>query len=288
MNSNDLKIFAAAAELGSFTKAAEETFTVQSNVTARIKSLEQEFDTELFTKSGRKAVLTDSGRILLGFAKQMELLIENAKAAVKNGDDIGGKLRIGCIETTMALKAPSIINNFSELYPKVDLEFSSANVSVLIRNVLEQNLDAAYIAGPVHLKGLKQVKIAEEDLVLVSSKDSGTITELLKQPELKVVVFDQGCFFRARLEAWLTAKGIAQYKLTVVNSIEGIINFVEAGLGLSILPSDVVNHYYKNRDLKTYPLQKELGRMTTLLVYRDDVEIKNSLQAYIDQSFNLI
>ena len=62
MNTNDLKIFEAVAASGSFTKAAAAMFTVQSNVTARIKNLEEEFGTELFTRTSRKVELTPAGR----------------------------------------------------------------------------------------------------------------------------------------------------------------------------------------------------------------------------------
>lgn len=283
MNSNDLKIFMAAAELGSFTKAAEETFTVQSNVTARIKSLEEEFGADLFKRIGRKVTLTESGITFLRYAKKIECLIENAKSDMQNGENIGGTLRIGCIETTMALKVPEIIKNFDKLYPQVELEFHSAHASTLVKNVLDYKLDAAYVAAPVHISGLKQIKIREEQLVVIAGKNNGKITDLLKSEELKIVVFEQGCFFRSRLEAWLTSKGVSKYRLTVVNSIEAIVNFVEAGLGISILPSEVINNYYKSRELQSFPLNKELGTMTTLLIYREDVEMTKALRSYIDQ-----
>ena len=287
MNSNDLKIFLAAAELGSFTKAADDTFTVQSNVTARIKSLEEEFGAELFKRSGRRVVLTDAGRTLISYARKIGHLIENAKDDIQKGDNVGGVLRIGCIETTMALKAPEIIKDFGLGYPEVELEFHSSDVSTLIKKVLDHKLDAAYVAAPIHTAGLKQLKICDEELVIIASEKNETITEMLRSDDLKIIVFEEGCFFRSRLEAWLTFQGISQYKLTIVNSIEGIVNFVEAGLGISIMPAEVIRRYYQNRRLQTLSLNKELGTMTTLLVYRDDIDVKNSLKAYIGQSFTL-
>lgn len=287
MNSNDLKIFLAAAELGSFTKAADDTFTVQSNVTARIKSLEEEFGAELFKRSGRRVVLTDAGRTLVSYARKIGHLIENAKDDIQKGDNVGGILRIGCIETTMALKAPEIIKDFGLSYPEVELEFHSSDVSTLIRKVLDHKLDAAYVAAPIHIAGLKQLKICDEELVVIAPEKNETITEMLRSDDLKIIVFEEGCFFRSRLEAWLTFKSISQYKLTVVNSIEGIVNFVEAGLGISIMPAEVIRRYYQSRRLQTLSLNKELGTMTTLLVYRDDIDVKNSLKAYISQSFTL-
>ncbi|MFH7015567.1 LysR family transcriptional regulator [Flavobacterium sp. FlaQc-47] len=283
MNSNDLKIFEAAAELGSFTKAAEATFTVQSNVTARIKSLEEEFGAELFKRVSRKVVLTEAGETLLKYAKKISHLMDDAKSDIQNVDKVGGTIKIGCIETTMALKVPEIIKSFGELYPAVELEFISAVLPTLIRDVLDYKLDAAFVAAPINIPGLEQLIVRDEQLVIVTAGNVTRLTEILKQDPLKIVVFGQGCFFRARLETWLGSKGILRYKSTILNSIEGIINFVEAGLGISILPEEVVNLYYGSRNIKTFPVSKELATMTTLLIYRNDELPSKALKAFLEE-----
>lgn len=283
MNSNDLKIFEVAATLGSFTKAAEATFTVQSNVTARIKSLEEEFGAALFRRVSRKVVLTEAGETLLQYAKKIGRLLDDAKSDIQSADRIGGTIRIGCIETTMALKVPEIISSFGELYPNVELEFHSSMLSVLIQDVLSYKLDAAFVAAPINIPGLQQLVVHYEELVVIAGGSVEKLSVVLKQDPLKIVVFEQGCFFRARLETWLSLKGIIRCKSTVLNSIEGIINFVEAGLGISILPAEVVKLYYSNRNIKTFPVSKELGTMTTLLIYRNDELPSKALNVFLNQ-----
>jgi len=286
MNSNDLKIFEAAATLGSFTKAAEATFTVQSNVTARIKNLEDEFGAELFRRVSRKVVLTEAGETLLQYAKKIGRLLDDAKSDIQSADKIGGTIRIGCIETTMALKVPEIIKGFTELYPNVELEFYSSTLSALINDVVSYKLDAAFVTAPINIPGLQQLIVRDEQLVIIAGGDVDKLSVVLKQEPLKIIVFEQGCFFRARLETWLGSKGILRYKSTVLNSIEGIINFVEAGLGITILPAEVVDQYYSNRNIKTFPVTKELAAMTTLLIYRNDEEPSKALNVFLDQYRN--
>ncbi|MDX6183932.1 LysR family transcriptional regulator [Flavobacterium sp. Fl-77] len=286
MNSNDLKIFEAAATLGSFTKAADATFTVQSNVTARIKNLEDEFGAELFRRVSRKVVLTEAGETLLQYAKKIGRLLEDAKSDIQSADKIGGTIRIGCIETTMALKVPEIIKGFAALYPNVELEFYSSMLSALISDVISYKLDAAFVAAPINILGLQQLIVRDEQLVIIAGGDVDKLSVVLKQEPLKIVVFEQGCFFRARLETWLGSKGILRYKSTVLNSIEGIINFVEAGLGISILPAEVVEQYYSNRNIKTFPVTKELATMTTVLIYRNDEAPSKALNVFLDQYRN--
>jgi len=282
MNTNDLKIFEAVAQSGSFTKAADLMFTVQSNVTARIKSLEEEFDTKLFSRTSRKVDLTEEGKILMHYAKQIQHLVQEAKNEIKSSDIVTGHLAIGCMETTMALKAPEILLSFAQKYPNIELEFKSEDRDVLISDVLNYKLDAAFVSAPLNTNGLKQIKIKEEQLVILASSKQPSLNKLVTQEPLKSIVFDNGCIFRERLESWFTHKGVHNYKSIELNSIEGIINFVEAGLGISLLPEEIISQYYQNRKICTYPLSKQLGTMTTLLVYRKDKAPSKALQSFID------
>jgi DNA-binding transcriptional LysR family regulator len=282
MNTNDLKIFEAVAANGSFTKAAAAMFTVQSNVTARIKNLEDEFGTELFTRTSRKVELTPGGQTLMQYCKQIGHLVEEAKNNIQNSNKVNGNLKIGCIETTMALKVPEILNRFEEDYPEVELEFKSDMRNDLINDVLNYKLDAAFVSAPVNVNGLEHINIKEEQLVILTASNGAKLTELLLKQPLKIIVFDEGCIFRARLESWLSSRGIVRYKSIVLNSIEGIINFVEAGLGISLLPEEVISRYYSGRNLTTHSLSRQLGTMNTILVFRKEVQQSKALKAFIN------
>ena len=282
MNINDLKIFESVALSGSFTKAATAMFTVQSNVSARIKNLEEEFGTELFSRSSRKVVLTSAGQILLQYCKQISNLVEEAKSNINSCGKVSGKLMIGCIETTMAFKVPDILNQFEEMYPDVQLEFKSELRNSLIDDVLNYSLDAAFVSAPLNSKQLDQIKVKEEQLVIISSSNGPELEKLLRNNPIKIVVFGEGCVFRARLESWLSSKGIVHYKSTVLNSIEGIINFVEAGLGISLLPEEVVAKYYSGRKITNYGISKQLGTMNTVLIFRKEELQSKALKAFIE------
>lgn len=282
MNTNDLKIFEAVATNGSFTKAAEAMYTVQSNVTARIKNLEEEFGADLFTRTSRKVALTSAGETLMQYSKKIAHLMQEAKKDIKKFSQVSGNLKIGCIETTMAFKVPDILNRFTEAYPDVDLEFKSQMRSDLINDVINYKLDAAFVSAPINSPELEQLHIKEEQLVIIAPAHGPELKELLMAQPLKIIVFDQGCVFRARLEAWLNAKGIIQYKSIILNSLEGIINFVEAGLGISILPAELIEQYYQGRKLKTHMLNKELGTMSTVLIYRKNVPQSGALKAFVE------
>lgn len=282
MNTNDFKIFEAVAAHGSFTKAAEATFTVQSNVTARIKSLEEEFQVSLFNRTSRRVELTAAGETLMHYCKQIGQLIEEAKRELSGTEQLIGHLKIGCIETTMALKVPGLMKKFNQEYPDIELEFKSAMSPDLIQDVMNYKLDAAFITTPVTLPDLEQKLIKKEQLVIVCSDQYTGLNEIVNDHQLSIIVFEQGCVYRSRLESWLSYQGIINYKSTVVNSLEGIINFVEAGLAITILPLELIEQYYPNRKLKTFSIGKELGNATTLMIYRKNRKQDRVLKAFTE------
>ncbi|MCE7054174.1 LysR family transcriptional regulator [Algoriphagus sp. AGSA1] len=281
MNLNDLKLFEAVALQGNFTKAAESMFTVQSNVTARIKILEKEFGARLFLRTSRKVELTPAGRTLLQYAKQIDNLVEAAKLEIGEGGVVKGQIKIGFIETTMALKGPELVKELADKFPHIDLDFTSAMPDRLINDVLNQRLDAAFIPAPHSIAGLEEIHIMDENIVAVTPMSFNSLDELLNQSLVKTIVYDQGCFFRTRLEAWLVSNNILNYHKTVINSLEGVINFIECGIGFGFLPSEIISTFYSGRKIKTFNLPKEVSKMKTVLIYKKENLSSPVLKAFI-------
>jgi DNA-binding transcriptional LysR family regulator len=281
MNTNDLNLFEAVAHHGNFTKAAEAMFTVQSNVTARIKNLEEEFGAPLFFRSSRKVELTPAGEKLIQYSKQINHLINEAKHSISKNDVVKGNIKIGFLETMMTMKGPGLVDELAIKFPFVDLEFRSAKRDSLINDVVNFRLDAAFVPGPLHIAELEHIEIGNEKIVVIAPANCESLDDLLKKNPLKAIVFDQGCVFRARLEAWLVTKGASQCHKTVMNSIEGVVNFIESGIGFSFLPEEIVTTFYGSRKIKTFALPKEIGLMKTLLVFRKDIPPSAALRAFI-------
>src|SRR5262245_9155260 len=108
MESADLRIFEAVARAGGITKAATELNTVQSNVTARIRQLEREVATPLFSRHSRGVTLTPAGRDLLPYASRIGALLAEARRAIDNAAPQGA-LQVGSLETTAGLRLPPIL-----------------------------------------------------------------------------------------------------------------------------------------------------------------------------------
>src|SRR5690606_39141552 len=201
--------------------------------------------------------------------------------SIGKSDNVKGQIRIGFLETMMTIKGPDLVNQLAHKFPFVDLKFRSAMRDSLISDVLNYKLDAAFIPAPLDIPELEQLHIKEEEIVIVTPTDSNSLDDLLKRKPLQAIVFDQGCVFREKLDTYLVNKGISQYHKTEMNSIEGVVNFIESGIGFSVLPAEIISTFYNNRKIKTFSLPQELGRMTTILVFRKDVPLSPALNAFI-------
>jgi len=281
MNLNDLKLFEAVAHYGSFTKAAEAMFTVQSNVTARIKILEQEFGAALLVRTSRKVELTAAGKSILNYSRQINNLLEAAKLSVGKEQSLNGPFRLGLLETTLTQQGPEIVNRMADVHPLIDLHLTSGMRDALISQVLNYRLDAALIPGPIRHDELEQLPMEDERIVIVAPMQVRSLENLLAQPRIKVIVSGEGCVFRARLEAWLISHNILNYHKTVVNSVEGTIRFIESGIGFSMLPEKIISTFYSGRNVRTLPLPSEIGTLTNTLIYRKENATSPVLNAFL-------
>jgi DNA-binding transcriptional LysR family regulator len=120
MDARDLAVFTAVARSGGITKAAQMLNTVQSNVTQRIRLLEDELGVPLFQRHSRGVTLTDAGRQLLPYAERIGHLVGEAKQAALEGPIPRGKIVIGAMETATAVRLPPILASYAATCPQVE------------------------------------------------------------------------------------------------------------------------------------------------------------------------
>src|SRR5918911_4155977 len=147
MELSDIKTFAAVAQTGGITRAAEDLNTVQSNVTQRIKALEAEIGTPLFERHSRGMTLTGAGKRLLPYAQKMAALSREAVLAARDDGEPKGPLAIGSMETTAAVRLPTLLAEFHRRFPAVQLSLRTSTTAELVAGVLNGTFDGAFVAG---------------------------------------------------------------------------------------------------------------------------------------------
>src|SRR5579859_3946010 len=169
MDADDLAVFAAAAQAGGITRAAQTLHTVQSNVTQRIRRLEAELGVPLFNRHSRGVTLTSAGTQLLPYAERIGRLIHEAKLAAVDGTVARGRIVIGALESATAVRLPPMLAAYGAACPEVEIEIDTGTTAALVDAVLARRLEAAFVAGTVSHPELLATPIVEEELVLVTA-----------------------------------------------------------------------------------------------------------------------
>src|ERR1700739_370969 len=204
MDIADLRVFEAVARLGGMNRAAVELNTVQSNITARIKSLEADIGRPLFERRPRGVALTAAGRRLLPYAVRAMRLIADARRAARDDGSPRGLLTIGSLETTAALRLTPLLADYAANYPQVDLVLRTGTTRELVAATLEQSVDGAFVCGPVGQPELQEEVMCREELSLLAAPNVSSLDEALTglpgTGEVQVVVLRAGCSYRQKLE----------------------------------------------------------------------------------------
>lgn len=235
-----LHTFQAVVRQGSFARAAEELGIAQSTVTLHVQALESQFSTPLFTRLGRRAELTDAGRIL---HERAEALLRDAAALQVTMDDFGagmsGNVRIGAIESAASILVLPVLVRFIKQRPRVQLRVEVGGTSSLRDRVLSGDLDIA-LCSPPGDPGLLFEHLFDERFVLLlpeqhplAEKTRISVEDL---SSTRLLVSEPNCEYRGRVEAALLSSGTQPYSGIEIGTIVGLKRAVQAGFGAAILP----------------------------------------------------
>ncbi|MBY7143675.1 LysR family transcriptional regulator [Virgibacillus sp. NKC19-3] len=277
MEFKDLLIFQSVAQNGSISKAANELSYVQSHITARIKSLESNLQTELFHRHSRGTTLNSEGKKLLSYAEKILFLVDKTNKAFHDSDNPSGSLEIGTVETVM--KLPTILSNYHKKYPNVDLSLKTGVTKDLINQVLKCKLDGAFVTGFGTHPDLEQVDVFQEKLVLISDNKGSHSNNIKNMP---LLVFNSGCSYRERLETWLRDEGIFHAKVMEFGTLETILGSVVSGLGISLVPHSVVNHLELAGLIHCHSIPNRYSNITTVFIRRADAYLTNTMEKFVE------
>lgn len=282
MDIADLRLFETVARLGGMNRAAAELNTVQSNVTARVKALEEELGAALFERHARGVTLTAAGHRLMPYAIRARQLLDEARRAFRDDGKPRGGLTIGALETTAALRLSARLSDYVAAYPEVDFVLRTGTTCELIRDVLEHRLEGAFVCGPVNHPELEERLAFREDLAVLTSPLVRSLDELFAARSLRIVVLRAGCSYRQRLEELLVRRGVGEVRMLEFGTIEAILGCVAAGLGVTLLPRSLVRMAERDGRVAIHDLPRTEARVDTLFVRRRDAFVSSALAAFLD------
>lgn len=274
MESHDLRVFKHVAELQSISRAAEKLGYVQPNISQRIKSLEDELGVKLFKRNNRGVTLTDQGKVLLDYANQIILLMDEAKSNI-NPKKWRESLIIGAPQTISAVKVPQLFSSFLKSNRNIDVKIRTGDKLTLQDMLSYGEVDGLFLSGTYNHTQFEIVYSYFENIILISPKH----LQMEQHPDQTLLVnSDPSCIYRSKLLGFYDKNDVHQPTIMEFDSLESILQAANEGLGITIMPEDVV---YSRKKAKTIHYEKLSERMKIDFVIKHRKQQPQSLKKFI-------
>ncbi len=165
-----MNYFIRVADIGNFTRAAEELHISQSALSRAIQRLEDDFGQPLLERTSRSVSLTDAGQLVRARVEQVLAILQDTKAEITD-DGQSGRIRLGAIPTIAPYFLPGLLKSFSAEHPKAQLLVQEDTTDRLINRCKQGELDVLVLALPIPAKYLEVTRLFEEELFLVVPND---------------------------------------------------------------------------------------------------------------------
>jgi len=247
-----LKTFSAAAERESFTRAAEVLEVTQAAVSQQVSALEKELGADLFERRGRGVRLTEQGRRLYGYARQiLDLVAEASRQVGEAEQDLSGNLRIATSTVPSEWLLPELLAEFRASWPHVRESLAVTDSSLATAAVESGEADVGFVGELPRASTLQARAVAEDELVLVvaashplAGKGSTTLKQLRHEA---FIVREPGSGSRRCVERALEEHGVSSADFTIameVNSNDAIRAAVGGGVGVAFLSQRASRHEF--------------------------------------------
>jgi len=286
MEIKQLRSYIAVVEYGSFTKAAEKTYTSQPTISAHVKALEEELGVQLIVRDTKNLRITQKGRELYDCAGGILSLQQRMLDKWQNEDC--RTISIGVSTIPSAYILPGLLEGYREKYPDVAISIHQADSEQIEELVDSGACDLGIIGEEV--AGLVCTPIAEDRTVIIAPnkpefrrlKKSGDLEKLLQYP---ILLRERGSASRKSAERLLELLGKDLRQIEVAASLndqEAIKNLVEHGLGISFVSSLAAEDRVKEGRLLVFDTGLAEAKRTFYLACRKNAQLSESAQAFVN------
>jgi LysR family transcriptional regulator, transcriptional activator of the cysJI operon len=283
MNIESMRLFCRVAEEGSISQAARLSYISQPAVSKQIRQLENRYGTALFDRKDGRLMLTEAGKILYPYAKD---IIKSDHYSIQAIQEMLGAhnhtLNVGASLTIGEYLIPGILGNFKKDHSEIQFSLLIGNTPYILSKLDHHEIDIALIEGTFnHSKYITQ-KFADDELILVASyhhrwgkRESIGIQELTEE---KMIWREKESGTRQIVEDALKDYGILEKvgNAMELGSLQSIKSAVEAELGISILPKITVLRELQFNILREIPIKDFVFMRDLWMVQRDQRFKKNA------------
>ena len=241
MEIHQLRYFVAVAEEGSFSHAAEREHVSQPSLSQQIQKLEAELNQQLFDRLPRSVVLTEAGRSLLPYARQILTAIADAGLSVAAIEqEVAGRLSVGAIPSIAVYVLPRLIGNFQRSYPKVTFELFEDITDKLAQRLEDGTLDIVLATSSDNAPTLTHYSLGKEPLVMLLPQEHRLARrKTIKWSDLaseKFLLLHEIHSLSIQVRQLLAANNLKPEVVLQGAQLVTIARMVAAGLGVTVIP----------------------------------------------------
>lgn len=291
MNLKQLEAFVQVAEGGSFSKAAKQLFLTQPTISAHISSLEKELNARFFVRNTKEVKLSDDGKELYRYARQMIDLQKKIEERFETGKSESKHLITIAASTIPAqYLLPEILMKFNERYPKEQVKLLETDSSQVVTKIIDHMVDVGFTGTVLEKKHCKYIPFYKDELVVITPNTEKyqvlhqNIEDISWISGECLIMREEGSGTRKEAGKQLRNAGINLDKLKIIASIENqetIKKSVKQGMGISIISRLAAEEEAKSGDLLTFPIPKTDQGRDINLVYNKNYQMSKSAERFI-------
>ncbi len=287
MEIRNLITFVQVAELNSFTKAAKMLDYSQSTVSFQIKQLESELDCLLFERINHTIRLTEKGKELLEYAKQIRNLTEDFNQKFSAPHEINGFLRIVTPDSVCEDMIKTNYMDFHRRYPHISLQFTTANTGEMF-GILDRNEADLMLTLDNHVYHRDYVIIQEEPVGVhfVTGADSpfatGKRLKLRDVADMPFILTEKGFGYRRIFDEAMAKESLDILPILELGRTDIVATLLERGVGVSFLPDFVTAQGVKEGKLVYLNVSDVNANIWKQLICHKNKWITDSMQALLE------
>ena len=267
MDLTQLEMFNAVVETGSITAAARKVHRVPSNLTTRLRQLEDDLGVALFIRENQRLRLAPAGYSFLEYSKKILALVSEARSVV-SGDEPQGIFSLGSLESTAAVRIPGVLADYNQRYPRIQFDLVTGPSGTMIDGALGGTLSAAFVDGPVLHPSLEGQLVYREEMMLVAPVGHKNVARARDINGASIYAFRANCSYRRHFESWFNADRATPGKIHEMESYHGMLACVIAGAGLALMPRSMLESMPGHHQVQAWPLAEKWRWLNTWLIWR--------------------
>lgn len=286
MKFSTLRYLVAFADEGSISRAAERCHVSQPTLSVALQNLEAELGVALIERSKGHVTLTDLGWQVVGQArKALDETRRIEQVAQLGKNPLAGDFRLGVIHTIGPYLLPELIAAIKQTAPDTRLFIEESMTALLADYLKYGTVDAAILALPFDIPGIKTHALYDEPFELVVPKGH----PLAKRKQISsgevrggdVLVLKAGNCFREQVLDACPEISHAEGSTNEGHSIETVRCMVASGYGISVLPGGSLSGIYKNDMVVPIPFEEPAPSRRVALAWRQGFTRPQAIEAII-------